>query len=130
MTTNASDRQTTLAAVATVGVANLGAGKGVAMTLPAGAVLLRLLVLTTTAFNPGGTDTATLTVSDGTTTFANAVDIETTGSETVANTPKYYPTGGKLSITLAETGVAPATAGQAIVVAEYVVVGRWSENQY
>lgn len=127
MTTNASDRQTVLGAAVPVGPSNMGAGNGVDITLPAGATLLRMLVLTTTAFN--SVTTATLTVSDGATTFANAVDIKTTGSETVANVPKYYPTGGKLSVTLAQTG-GDATAGQAFVVPEYVVAGRWSENQY
>lgn len=127
MTTNFSDRQTVLSAVAEVGPRNMGAGNGVDISLPAGAVLLRLIVLTTTAFDSA--TTATLTVSDGTTTFANAVDIKTAGSETVANVPKYYPTGGKLSVTLAQTG-GDATAGQAFVVPEYVVTGRWSENQY
>lgn len=127
MTTNFSDRQTVLGAVAEVGPRNMGAGNGVDISLPAGAVLLRLIVLTTTAFN--SVTTATLTVSDGTTTFANAVDIKTTGSETVANVPKYYPTGGKLSVTLAQTG-GDATAGAAVVIPEYVVTDRWSENQY
>lgn len=127
MTTNFSDRQTVLSAVAEVGPRNMGAGNGVDISLPAGAVLLRLIVLTTTAFNSA--TTATLTVSDGTTTFANAVDIKTAGSETVANVPKYYPTGGKLSVTLDQTG-ADATAGAAVVILEYAVIGRWSENQY
>lgn len=127
MTTNASDRQTVLGAAVAVGPSNMGAGNGVDITLPAGAVLLRLIVLTTTAFN--SVTTATLTVSDGTTTFANAVDIKTTGSETVANVPKFYPTGGKLSVTLGQTG-GDATAGAAMVIPEYVVAGRWSENQY
>ena len=97
---------------------NIGAGNGQEIKLPAGAILLRLLVLTVTAFNSA--TTTTTTVSDGTTTFANAVDAKTTGSETVTGVPKHYPTGGTITATMAETGAA-ATAGRQLIVAEYVM---------
>lgn len=126
MTTKIDSRQYPLAAIASAGPANMGDGNGVDITIPHKALLLRVLVVTATAFNSG--TTATLTMGDGTTTFANAVDITSAGSETVANAPKYYPTGGKLSVTLAQTGTA-ATAGKALVVAEYLIEDRWSENQ-
>jgi len=124
---NFSDRQTVLGAAAVVGPANMGAGNEVNIALPAGAVLLRLLALTTTAFD--SSTTATMTIGDGTTTFASAVDVKTLGAETVTNVPKYYPTGGTLSVALAQTGTA-ATVGAAVVAPEYVVLDRWSENQY
>lgn len=121
MTKKLIDRQWPLAAVAVVGADNVGAGKGLEFTLPPGALLLRIAVQTTTAFN--GT-TPTLTVGDGTTTFANGVDISSAGAETTTGVPKFYPTGGKVSITAAGTGV---TSGEAIVVAEYVVKNRGNE---
>lgn len=96
------------------------------VVLPPGALLMSIVVLTVTAVNAG--TTATLTVGDGTTTFVNGVDVTTTGSETVSNTPKYYPSGGTLTITPATTGTA-ATTGQVEVYAEYVVNGRSNENQ-
>lgn len=121
MTKKLIDRQWPLAAVAVVGADNVGTGKGLEFTLPPGALLLRIAVQTTTAFN--GT-TPTLTVGDGTTTFANGVDISSAGAETVTGVPKFYPTGGKVSITAAGTGV---SSGEAIVVAEYVVKNRGNE---
>lgn len=126
MSTAIDSRQYPLAAHAKVGVANIGAGNGATITIPSGAMLLRLAVITTTAFNAG--TTSTLSVGDGTTVFANAVDVATAGVETVTGAPKFYPTGGVLSITLATTGTA-ATAGAAHIVAEYVVYGRVNENQ-
>lgn len=126
-TTKLVDTQYPLAFNADVKVKHLGAANGFTAKVPPGATVLRVAVLTVVGFNPGGTDTATLTVTDGTTVFANAVDIETAGNETVANAPKHYPTGGTISITAVETGVAPATLGHAVVVIEYVISGRGNE---
>lgn len=112
------DRQLVKSGSAVLGIANIGTGNGVTFALRPGTHLLRVLVHTVTAFNSATTTTAT--VGDGTTTFASAVDIKTTGSETVANAPKYYPTGGTLEVSLAETG-ATATAGEVVVVYEYVI---------
>lgn len=125
MTTSIRDAQWPLAVAHSLGIANIGASNGAEFKLPPGALLLRIAVVTVTAFNSA--TTTTLTVGDGTTTFASAVDVKTTGSETVANAPKYYPTGGTVSITLAETGAA-ATAGEAFVVAEYIVKNRGNEQ--
>lgn len=119
MTTNIYDRGKAQTIVADLGPANSGAGNGITAKLPRGSVLLRITLLTVTAFN---STTNTATVSDGTTTFANAVDIASAGSETVANVPKFYPDGGTLSATLASTGTAP-TAGRTVLVAEYVQLG-------
>lgn len=121
MTTKIIDRTYPMGQAKAVGIANIGAGNGLDFAIPMGALLVRVIVLTTTAFNSG--TTTTLTVTDGTTVFANGVDIKTTGSETVANTPKYYPSGGTVSVTLAETGTA-ATAGEAFVYIEYVRPGN------
>lgn len=126
MTTNVYDRGKILVIQAAVGPANMGAGNGFSAKLPRGATLLRVTALTATAFN--SETTATLTVSDGTTTFVNAVDIKSTGSETVANAPKHYPDGGTINVTAAQTG-AGATAGLTVVVAEYVQLGQGSEIQ-
>lgn len=122
--TNEFDRQKVRAIVADITPANMGAGNEIEAKLPQGALLLRVALVTATAFNSG--TTATGTISDGTTTFANAVDLLSAGSETVANAPKYYPQGGKLTFSAAQTGAA-ATAGRAIAVAEYVQLGVGDE---
>lgn len=115
------DRTYPMGQAKAVGIANIGAGNGLEFAIPIGAILVRVIALTTVAFNSA--TTTTLTIGDGTTTFVNAVDIKSTGSEAVANVPKYYPAGGTLSVTLAETGAA-ATAGEAFVYIEYVRPGN------
>lgn len=122
--TTQSNRTKTVVAEYMLGVADVGAANAVNFTIPRGATLLRATALTVTAFNTGSTGTATLTVSDGTTTFANAVDIKSTGSETVANVPKHYASGGTVTATIAETIVTTAaTAGNVHLVLEYVQTG-------
>ena len=116
------DRQWPLAALAVVKPANIGAGLGFDIVIPPGALVTVVRVLTATAFN--GT-TATVSVGDGTTVFANAVDVATAGSETVANAPKYYPTGGTISVSAAGTGT--NTAGLVFVVVNYVILDRGNE---
>lgn len=107
-----------------LGVADVGASNAVNFTIPRGATLLRATALTVTAFNTAGTGTATLTVGDGTTTFANAVDIKSTGSETVANVPKHYADGGTVTATITETlDTTAATAGKVHLILEYVQTG-------
>lgn len=96
------------------------------MVIPPGGYVKDIQVQTVTAVNAG--TTATLTVGDGTTTFANAVDVTSTGTETVSNTPKYYPSGGTITITPATTGTA-ATTGQVFVWIAYAINGRSTENQ-
>lgn len=114
-------RQEAAYAVAQCGIANIGAGNGLSVQLPVNALLLDIVADTTTAFNAG--TTATLTVGDGTTTFINAASVAAAGRSQGANIGKFYPSGGTISISLAETGAA-ATAGQAFVSVKYVVVGR------
>ena len=103
MTTKVSARQKILVALVELGIANIGAGNGYEIKLPVGALLLDAGVFTDTAFD-GTTNTAT--ISDGTTTFANGVDISSAGAETVTGVPKFYPTGGKVSITAQNHGFA------------------------
>jgi hypothetical protein len=122
--TNSLGRQWSLKAMAATAIANIGSGNEVLIKLPVGALLTDLLAVVTTAFNSGAT--CTLTVSDGTTTFVSAVDVTSTGSKSVSNTPKYYPSGGTLTVSMAQTGTA-ATAGAAFVVPAYVVNNRTNE---
>lgn len=124
MSTKIVARQMVRSVVADLGPANIGAGNGFTARLPQGAILARLIALTVTAFDSA--TTTTLTVTDGTTVFVNAQDVQSTGSETVANAPKYYPSGGELQFNLAETGAA-ATEGRVLVVAEYYAVGNGDE---
>ena len=126
-TTKVTDRQPPILATVDLGIANMGTDNGQTFVLPPNALLLRMTLLTITAFDSVTTSTAT--VSDGTTTFVNAVDTKTVGSETVANTPKFYPSGGTITASLAETG-ATATVGRAVLVAEYIIVGRGIDQQF
>lgn len=104
-----------------VGIANIGAGNEVAFNVRPGTLVLSAFVQTVVAFD-GTTNTASL--GDGTTVFANAVDVKTIGAETVANVPKYYPTGGTITLSLAQTGA--ATVGQLLAGFEYVLLGNGS----
>lgn len=124
MTTIVVDRQYPLVAAVKLTKANIGAGNGFDLKIPAGAFVTRVGLFTATAFD-GTTNTATMT--DGTTSFVTAQDVKTTGLETAANSNKYYPTGGTMSITMAQTGT--ATVGEAIAFFEYIVPGKWNENQ-
>lgn len=117
------DRQWPLQALAFLTPSNVGSGLGFDVVVPPGSLVLRIGVQTITLFN--GT-TPTATVTDGTTVFANAVDIATVGAETVSNTPKYYPTGGTISINAANAG-GSTTAGLAAVFVEYVTRDRGNE---
>lgn len=113
---NIIDRQLVKSGSAVLGIAQIGAGNEVTFGIRPGTHLLRVMVHTVTAFD-GTTNTAT--VGDGTTVFANAVDVKTTGSETVANAPKYYPSEATLTVSLAQTGT--ATVGEVVVVYEYLL---------
>lgn len=122
--TNSTERQYALTAYSHFKPTNLGANNGITFKLPPGAILLRLTATTITGFD--GT-TPVLTVSDGTTTFVNAVDLASTGAETVTVVPKRYPTGG--TITASGTVTGTPTAGLAAVVIEYIVENRANEAQ-
>jgi len=135
---NNHGRQWMLYAVADVLFSNVTAASGgtsdsFTITIPPNGLLDTLTVDTTTAFNTGGgTPVTTMTISDGTTTFANAVDITSAGRETVANIGKFYPNGGTLTVTItasAASAYAAPTAGESIVAAGYLVVGRANEVQ-
>ena len=125
MTTAFIERQWPLdAGPISLGIANLGTGNGVTITLPPKSYLKSISGTIVTAFNSG--TTATATVSDGTTTFVNAGSIAATGQLTVANLPKYYPSGGTITVSAAQTGT-NATTGQLIVTASYTILGRANE---
>lgn len=121
------ERQYPLYAVADVGIANIGAGNEAVISLPPNAMLLDLTVDVVTAFNSA--TTTTISVADGTTTFVSAEDAKTAGREAADSVSKFYPSGGDVTVSLAETGAA-ATAGRAIVVAQYIILGRQNEMQY
>ena len=125
MTTAFIERQWPLdAGPVVLGIANLGAGNGVTITLPPKTYLKTINGTIVTAFN--STTTGTATISDGTTTFVNAGSILATGQLTVTNAPKYYPNGGTITVSAAQTGTA-ATVGTLIVTLSYTIVGRATE---
>lgn len=114
------DRQFAQVALSPIcGIAQIGAGNEVTFAVRPGTLVLRAFVQTTVAFD-GTTNTASL--GDGTTVFASAVDVKTAGAETVTNAPKYYPTGGTITLSMAQTGV--ATVGQLFAGFEYLLLGN------
>lgn len=124
MATNLSNRQFPAAAVAAVGIANIGAGNEVTFAILPGELVLEIDAVMGTAFN--GT-TNTLSVSDGTVDFLDGVDAKAAaGVKYSATVGKLYPEGGTLTVSLAQTG--EATAGEAVVVAKIVAPGRQHEN--
>lgn len=126
MTTNVNGVQYPVEAFLKFGIANFGTGNGFDIPIPVGALLKSIVVLTQTAFDSA--TSAVLTVSDGTTTFVNAVDVKSAGSETVANTPKFFPSGGTLHVTGVQVGT--ATVGECEVTASYVKYGKANEVQF
>lgn len=126
MATNVSERQYPLAAIADTGIANMGAGNEVTFDIPPGAFVYGVTCDTVTAFN--SVTTATITVSDGSVTFVAAQDLKTLGRETAAVAHKLYPSGGTITVSLAETGGA-ATVGRNITTVLYVLLGRAHEVQ-
>lgn len=105
-----------------MGIANIGAGLGFDIKIPPGGYVEDVYADTLTAFD--GT-TNTITVTDGTTVFVNAQDVKSVGRETAAVASKYYPSGGTISINMAQTGA--ATVGAVIVNIRYIVLGRANE---
>lgn len=119
------DRQNPKSAIADLGIANIGAGNGVTIVVPAGAFVTEVRLQTVVAFDTASTGTATGTVTDGTTSFVTAQDVKTAGAETSAGAPKFYPTGGTITVSLAETVVTTAaTVGRVLAVVEYLIVGN------
>lgn len=123
MTTPVVGRQYPLLAhTPLMGIANIGAGNGYSVAIPPGGYVTGIVVETLTAFD--GT-TNTITVGDGTTNFVNAQDVKTTGVETTVTVNKYYPTGGTITASMAQTGT--ATVGSVFAAVTYIVLNRANE---
>lgn len=120
MSTNQFNRQEVLSAMVDLGTANIGTGKGYTAVIPRGALIISAGLYTVTAFDSG--TTATGTITDGTTALVSAQDVKSTGIETVAVAQKFYPDGGTITFSLAETGTT-ATAGRAIGYVNYIQLG-------
>ena len=116
MATNQYERQAVKYATVELGIANIGTGNGYTINLPRGAHLVSVKADISTAFNSA--TTTTLSLSDGTTTFISAEDAKTAGPITVDVGSKYFPSGGTLTVSMAETG-ATATAGKGAVSVGY-----------
>ncbi|NLA67482.1 MAG: hypothetical protein GX856_04425 [Gammaproteobacteria bacterium] len=99
---------------------NMGADNAVTARVPPGALVTGVTCFGALAVNSG--TTATATIADGTNTFVNAQSVATTGVKTVALSQAYYPNGGTITFSLAETGTA-ATAGHVIATVSYVHMG-------
>jgi len=122
MSTKLSGRQEAKYAMAELTIANIGTGNGYTIHIPRGAIVVDVGLYTDTAFNSATTTTGTI-ADDSSTTYVNAQDVKSTGIETVAVTSKFYPTGGTITVSLAETG-ATATAGHAVAYVGYIQLGN------
>lgn len=120
MSTNQFNRQEVLSAMVDLGIANIGTGNGYTAVIPRGSLIVSVGLYTVTAFDSG--TTATGTITDGTTALVSAQDVKSTGIETVAVAQKFYPDGGTITFSLAETGTT-ATAGRAIGYVNYIQLG-------
>ena len=118
MTTNKYVRQAPKTAMAVLGISNIGTGNGVEFVVPPGSHVYGINAYVSTQFN--GT-TNTISASDGTTTFISAEDVKTAGVIAVDVAQKYFPNGGTIGVTLAQTGA--ATAGVVSVVLSYAING-------
>lgn len=116
-----NDRQWPLAAAPELTPRNAGAGNEVTFHVPPGALVLRVSAFTGQVFDGA----ATLTVKDETTTFINAQDLTSAGSETATGAPKFYPTGGLFTASIAGS----PTVGSVMPVVEYVIRDRGNEIQ-
>lgn len=127
MTISVAERQNGQVVIIDNNMANAGSGANIyTVKVPPGTYMLATIVDTITAFNAVSTNT--ITISDGTNTIVSAESVASTGRETVdIAAGLFYPNGATLTVTFAETGTA-ATAGRALVVFHYAVVGRSNEN--
>ena len=118
-TTSAFNRGEVKTAVARVSKAHNGAGNGITIKLPNNTLLCRMIPASVTAFD--GTGTVTITSTDGTTAFLNAVNVkDAVGFETASTAPpKFYPTGGTITTYITDQNSNSAT-GDAFVLYEYV----------
>lgn len=126
MTTDQFNRTKTKYAMVDLGIGNIGTGNGITAKVPRGSVLVAAGVTVAEAFNSGGTTpVATVNVGDGTTDFVAAQDAKTAGTKTVANLGKFYPAGGEILFSLAESGapLVPATEGRAVGYIAYLQLG-------
>lgn len=129
---NLFNRQDLLVALVLLTPADI-AGGGFSAKIPQGAWVTNIVGQKVAAFDTGGTTpVVTLTVGDGTTTFINAQSLAATGAVTAATTQKYYPQGGTITGTIAESaasGLVPAENGEVLLRIEYVQLGVGCEIQ-
>lgn len=125
-TTSAFARGKVKTAVAVLSKAHNGAGNGITIKLPHAACLLRMTPVSVTAFD--GTGTVTVTATDGTTAFLNAVNVkDAVGFETASTAPpKRYPTGGTITCYISDQN-SNSTAGAAEIIFEYVELYEGTE---
>lgn len=125
-TTSAFNRSEVKTAVARVSKANNGAGNGITIKLPNNTLLCRMIPASVTAFD--GTGTVTITSTDGTTAFLNAVNVkDAVGFETASTAPpKFYPTGGTITTYITDQN-SNSAAGDAFVLYEYVELSGGEE---
>lgn len=126
MTTKIKNRQRAQHVIQALDKSNIGTGNGYSFYIPPGGFLDDINVNVGTAFDSA--TTTTVTATDGTTTFINGVTVKSTGDVTVAVKRKYFPSGGTITVSLAETGTT-ATTGAAVLTARVLNTGRADEFQ-
>ena len=125
-TTSAFARGKVKTAVAMIDKSHNGSSNAITIKLPQASCLLRMTPVSVTAFD--GTGTVTITATDGTTAFLNAVNVkDAVGFETASTAPpKRFPAGGTISVYITDQN-SNSTAGAAEVIFEYVELHEGSE---
>jgi len=124
MSTNQTERQSTLVALLELTSANLGAGNEVTCNLPVDAFVIDVVPYVSVGFN--GTS-PTINVTDGTTAFVSNEAAATSNALLATDSKvKFYPSGGTITASLAGTGV---TTGRGVIAVQYVRLGRSHEIQ-
>lgn len=124
MSTNRTERQSTLVALLELTAANLGAGNEVTCNLPTDAFVIDVAPYVSVGFN--GTSPI-VNVTDGTTTFVSNEAAATSNALLATdNKVKFYPSGGTITASLGGSSV---TTGRAVIAVQYVRLGRSHEIQ-
>ena len=100
--------------------------------MPPNSILVRGVIVTTTAFVAAGDETVVMDIGDGglATRYVTNADVEAAGSDALTPTYFKYTEWDTLDVVVTSTTADPAafTAGEGYVLIEYIVVGRVTEN--
>lgn len=121
-------RQAPAVAVVKFSLADFENGALDVVELPGNAIVTGGFISVTTAFNAGTTATVKLGDADDDDRYGAGLDVSAVGKVDLVPTGHVNPRIGDLTLTYAETGTA-ATDGEAILVLEYIEIGKTEFTQ-